>query len=268
MELERSMISFIKMSCGPQFTKKLEGMMNDLALAQDEAKKYEQHLQQVNTAGSMDANIDFQVTILTTSYWPTYKTLSELVVPKDLESGMRSFSHFYSQKYNHRLLNWCYSLGTATVSAKFPQANRSYDCVVGTFQMCIMMLFNTAPNNQLTVKQIKDLMKMDDDTCAKNLKTLMFKNYKLLEIRGTVIDTSMGGKMTPGMSGLQLKDESIIGIYEAFSSQLNRIVFPTPVIEEVYKKGKVLLYHFSFRNRLRRQIDRSRSSDSQNHEEP
>lgn len=33
--------------------------MNDLALAQDEAKKYEQHLQQVNTAGSMDANIDF-----------------------------------------------------------------------------------------------------------------------------------------------------------------------------------------------------------------
>ncbi len=108
--------------------------------------------------------------------------------------------------------------------------------------MCIIMLFNNAPNNQLTVKQIKDMMKMDDDTCAKNLKTLMFKNYKLLEIRGSIIDTSMGGKMTPGMSGLQLKDETVIGINEAFSSQLNRIVFPTPVIEEVYKKGKVLLF--------------------------
>jgi hypothetical protein len=52
------MISFIKMSCGPQFTKKLEGMMNDLDLAREEAKKYEQHLQQVNTSGSVP-NIDF-----------------------------------------------------------------------------------------------------------------------------------------------------------------------------------------------------------------
>jgi cullin 1 len=125
-------------------------------------------------------------------------------------------------------------LGTATVNAKFPQANRSYDCVVGTFQMCIMMLFNNASNSQMTVKQIKDLMKMDDDTCAKNLKTLMFKNYKLLEIRG--VAAIEGGKMTPGMSNLQLRDESVIGINESFSSPLNRIVFPTPVIEEVYKK--------------------------------
>ena len=53
----------------------------------------------------------------------------------------------------------------------------------------------------MTVKQIKDLMKMDDDTCAKNLKTLMFKNYKLLEVRG-ITESPMGGKMTPGMSNL------------------------------------------------------------------
>ena len=35
------MISYIKMSCGPQFTKRLEGLMNDLALAQEESKAYE-----------------------------------------------------------------------------------------------------------------------------------------------------------------------------------------------------------------------------------
>jgi len=43
IELERSMISFIKLSCGPQFTKKLEGMLNDLSLAQEEAKAYEKN---------------------------------------------------------------------------------------------------------------------------------------------------------------------------------------------------------------------------------
>jgi hypothetical protein len=35
------MISLVKMSCGPAFTKKLEGMLNDLSLAHEEAKNYE-----------------------------------------------------------------------------------------------------------------------------------------------------------------------------------------------------------------------------------
>ncbi len=37
---ERTMISHIKMSCGPQFTKKLEGMLTDLSLALEETKKF------------------------------------------------------------------------------------------------------------------------------------------------------------------------------------------------------------------------------------
>lgn len=44
IELERSMISFIKMQAGPQFTKKLEGMINDFSLAHEESKSYELHL--------------------------------------------------------------------------------------------------------------------------------------------------------------------------------------------------------------------------------
>ncbi len=37
-----------------------------------------------------------------------------------------------------------------------------------------------------------------------------------------------------------MRDDCVIAINEQFSSPLNRIVFPTPVIEEVYKKGKLL----------------------------
>ena len=39
-ELEKTIISHIKMSCGPQFTKKLEGMLMDLNLAEEESKKF------------------------------------------------------------------------------------------------------------------------------------------------------------------------------------------------------------------------------------
>jgi hypothetical protein len=46
------------------------------------------------------------------------------------------------------------------------------------------MLFNNpGPDSTLSLKQIKETMKMDDDTCQKNLKSLMLNNYKLLEIR-------------------------------------------------------------------------------------
>jgi len=40
VEQERQMISFIKLQSGPQFTKKLEGMLNDLAIANEQSKLY------------------------------------------------------------------------------------------------------------------------------------------------------------------------------------------------------------------------------------
>lgn len=37
-DLEKTMISFLKMSCGQQFTKKIEGMLTDLSIAEEESK--------------------------------------------------------------------------------------------------------------------------------------------------------------------------------------------------------------------------------------
>jgi hypothetical protein len=40
IDLERTIIAFVKISCGPSFTKKLEGMLSDLNLAGEEKKKF------------------------------------------------------------------------------------------------------------------------------------------------------------------------------------------------------------------------------------
>lgn len=106
-------------------------------------------------------------------------------MPRELVSHMQGFTQYYQAKHNHRLLKWCYSLGSATVSARFPRANRSFDCVVGTFQMCILMSFNNAAHRDysLTFKDLKEALKMDDDTLTKNLKSMMMVKFKLLELR-------------------------------------------------------------------------------------
>jgi cullin 1 len=117
------------------------------------------------------------VTILTTSYWPIYKSF-DLTIPKEIGSFTGAFNTYYQTKYNHRQLQWCYSLGSSTVYARY--AEKNYNFVLSTYQMCIVMLFNT--HQTLTFKQIKELMKFDDETASKNLITLMRKGYKVLSI--------------------------------------------------------------------------------------
>lgn len=89
IDLEKAMISLIKLSCGPQFTKKLEGMLTDLSLAQDESKKFAQFCEQNEQL--QKNGVDFNITILTTSYWPTYKTF-DIQIPREIENCMKVFN--------------------------------------------------------------------------------------------------------------------------------------------------------------------------------
>ena len=44
-----------------------------------------------------DDMIDFDIKILTTSYWPTYKNF-ELSVPQEINNCMEQFSMFYKKQ--------------------------------------------------------------------------------------------------------------------------------------------------------------------------
>lgn len=224
VELERSMISFIKMSCGPQFTKKLEGMLTDLMLAAEEQKKFDvfrQESGQSALATAFNRDIDFNITILTTSYWPTYKTF-DIQIPLEIDCRMKHFNTYYTQKYTHRQLQWCYSMGNATIGAKF---GKDFDLVVGTYQLCLIMLFNN--RREYKYIEIKDMMKFDDETCSKNLRSLMTPKLKLLEVHG------LGSK-----SQSNFQPDDVISVNENFTSSFKKNVFPLPVLEEVFKKGK------------------------------
>lgn len=67
-------------------------MMNDLELAKEFSKKYETH----KTDKTIENPIDFDIKILTTSYWPSFKSF-ELSVPLEIKTCMDSFSDYYSK---------------------------------------------------------------------------------------------------------------------------------------------------------------------------
>ena len=68
--------------------------------------------------------VDFDIKILTTSYWPTYKSF-ELSVPQEIKSCMDNFASYYErqQQNHHRELKWNFAMGTAILKFKLPLSN-------------------------------------------------------------------------------------------------------------------------------------------------
>ncbi|CAN0119880.1 unnamed protein product, partial [Discosporangium mesarthrocarpum] len=83
-DMERVMIGKLKLRCGSQFTGKMEGMMNDLAMGADHQMDFSKYLKENERNGSVDVGkVDFNVQVLTTGYWPSYKPM-DVTLPQPM----------------------------------------------------------------------------------------------------------------------------------------------------------------------------------------
>mmetsp|Transcript_23625 Transcript_23625/g.59511 ORF Transcript_23625/g.59511 Transcript_23625/m.59511 type:complete len:541 (-) Transcript_23625:36-1658(-) len=98
-DAERSMISRLKTSCGSQFTQKLEGMMSDMQVSTEVQRDFRNFL----TSSELGNGIDMGITILTTGFWPPYKS-DDLSLPRELGECISAFSKYYESKSSHRKL--------------------------------------------------------------------------------------------------------------------------------------------------------------------
>lgn len=64
LEFEKSFIGKIKMTCGPQYTSKLEGMISDTNLSSKAEAEFKEQVKNLPIA--------FNVKVLTVGHWPTY----------------------------------------------------------------------------------------------------------------------------------------------------------------------------------------------------
>lgn len=130
--------------------------MNDLELAKDQAKAYADHRSEAVAKGASEEDpIEFDIKILTTSYWPSYKSF-ELSVPQEIKTCMDNFQRFYKNQQNnhHRELKWNFAMGNAVIQFKMPKSNKTYQFVTSTYQMCILYLFNF--HTELSLAEIRE----------------------------------------------------------------------------------------------------------------
>lgn len=170
-DAEKSMIGKLKLRCGAQYTSKLEGMINDMKHADENALAFSHFLRD----SSYDNNIDFQVQTLTKGFWPTYHD-DELRLPRELTKCIDAFKAFYDSKTNNRRLTWIHKLGVVTITGHFTR--RDVDLVVSTVQASILLLFNE--QNVLSINELMKHTGLDSDNMKRQLRSLVSGKFKLL----------------------------------------------------------------------------------------
>ncbi|KAM1058102.1 hypothetical protein EV2_032221 [Malus domestica] len=206
---ERSILTKLKQQCGGQFTSKMEGMVTDLTIARDNQKGFEEYLQ---SNPAVNPGMDLTVTVLTTGYWPSYKSF-DLNLPEEMVRCVEVFKSFYETKTKHRKLTWIYSLGTCNVTGKFD--TRPIELVVSTYQAALLLLFNSA--DKLSYSEILTQLNLTHDDLVRLLHSLSCAKYKILTKQ-------------PITKTISTNDS--FEFNKKFTDKMRRIKIPLPPVDE------------------------------------
>jgi len=219
-DAEKSMIAKLKMKCGAQFTSKLEGMITDLSLASDLQKDFREHAEQLAEGKSALGGIDFNVTVLTTGFWPSY-TVQDANLCPEMQKAIQCFHNFYNGRTQHRRLQWIHSLGQATIAAKLN--GRRHDLIVNSYQAIILLLFTKDETHDISF--IQNATGLDGPMTKKLLATLSIAKYKILTKSGEDMKT--------------IEDGATFSPNDGFQCPHRKIKIPPPASEETHNKERV-----------------------------
>lgn len=168
-DAEKLMIAKLKMQCGTQFTSKMEGMLADLAVGSEQRTEFEQRMRQVDT------KLDFSVQVLTTGFWPTYKS-PEVSLTPEMSKCMDVFKEWHDKKHQKRKLTWMFSQGNATVRGMF--GKKSYDMQVSTLQAIALDALNGGET--LTFEELAKRLNLEESILKPLMHSLSCGKYKVI----------------------------------------------------------------------------------------
>ncbi|XP_058084193.1 cullin-1-like [Magnolia sinica] len=209
---ERSILTKLKQQCGGQFTSKMERMVTDLTLARENQASFEEYL---NGNSHANPGIDLTVTVLTTGFWPSYKSF-DLNLPAEMVKCVEVFREFYQTKTKHRKLTWIYSLGTCNINGKFEP--KTIELIVSTYQASALLLFNTS--DRLSYSEIMTQLNLTDDDTVRLLHSLSCAKYKILN-------------KEPNTKTISPTD--YFEFNSKFTDKMRRIKIPLPPVDEKKK---------------------------------
>ncbi|CAM0881246.1 unnamed protein product [Alopecurus aequalis] len=212
-EHEGSLLSKLKQYFGGQFTSKMEGMLTDMAKARDHQTEFETY--KSNNYPESFPRVDVSVTVLTTGFWPSYKTFN-INLPSEMIKYVEAFKNYYNSKQKHRKLNWIYSMGNCNIVAKFD--TKTIELIVTTYQAALLLLFNDF--DRLGYSEIVTQLNLPDDDAVRLLHSLSCGKYKILDKEP---------------SNRTICPSDIFQFNHKFTDKMRRIKVPLPPTDEKKK---------------------------------
>jgi len=199
-DAEKLMIAKLKMQCGTQFTSKMEGMLADLAVGSGQRSEFE------NRMRSVDTKLDFSVQVLTTGFWPTYKSPQVALTP-EMSKCMEVFKDWHDKKHQKRKLGWVFSQGNASVRGVF--GKKSYDIQVTTLQAIALDAMNGGAT--MTFEELSQKLNVEEAILKPLMHSLSCGKYKVI-------------KKTPASNKINNTDS--FAANAKFSSNMRKIRIP------------------------------------------
>jgi len=212
-DAEKAMIAKLKVQSGTQFTSKMEGMLNDLAVGSEQKSEFDQRMEQ------QDTKLSFGVQVLTIGNWPSYKA-PEVALPPQMSKCMEVFKEWHDAKHQKRRLTWVHSLGNATVRATY--GKKFYDLQVTTLQAVVLNAFNDGSSYAFT--ELKEKLNLDDITLKPLMHSLSCGRHKVIS-------------KSPASNKIQSTDS--FSPNAKFSSNMRKIRIPVASVESSHNKNRV-----------------------------
>lgn len=212
-DAEKQMIAKLKVQCGTQFTSKMEGMLNDLAVGSEQKSEFDQRMEQQET------KLSFGVQVLTTGNWPSYKA-PEVALPPQMTKCMDVFKEWHDAKHQKRRLTWVHSLGNATVRATY--GKKSYDLQVTTLQAVVLNSFNDGKTYGFT--ELKEKLNLDDITLKPLMHSLSCGKHKVIS-------------KSPASNKIASTDT--FAANSKFTCNMRKIRIPVASVESSHNKNRV-----------------------------
>lgn len=82
--------------------------------------------------------------VLGTASWPLQPPTTPFNIPDEVTKTYDRFQKFYQNKHSGRKLNWLFQLSKAELKTHYLKAKASYTFQVSTYQMAILLQYNTS----------------------------------------------------------------------------------------------------------------------------
>jgi cullin 1 len=218
-DAEKFMIAKLKFQCGTQFTSKMEGMLTDIFLGQDQKQAFEQFLRKQSSSSS-NLTVDLSVQVLSRGFWPSYKELSTVTLPSNLCRCKEVYQAWHEKQHAKRKLMWVLAQGSALVRATF--AKKTFDLQVSTLQAIVLDALSGG-----VMQSFEDLARMlnlDASILKPMLHSLSCGKYKVI-------------RKTPTSNKILPTDTFISN--EKFSANSRKFRIPVPSLESMLNIKRV-----------------------------